>query len=204
MHTIHPFLDQFEKGKFTDDGLRRFAIQWYKTARAHKESFPYLIGTVSDDHVRMDLIRILDEEYGNGDPNRIHARLLFNFLQALGVTEEEVEHTPTDPLVQRFGEEVVRVWKNGPEALAFGLHYALEVMAAALHTALANGLESKDHFSPADIEYFLYHREAEQRHADVSRRGLEVYLHQPETSRGMQMGEQLLHSLYEAFHTMIN
>src|SRR5437773_644497 len=87
----HRFLTEFERQELGRDELKKFAIQWYKTARAHKQAFPTLIYNTRDDEIRFDLIDILNEEYGDGNRELIHARLLMRFLNALGLSERDVE-----------------------------------------------------------------------------------------------------------------
>lgn len=82
----HPFLDRFAAGELDDQGLRRFAVQWYKTARVHKRAFPYVVAVTRNDDIRFGLIHILNEEYGEGNSDRIHARLLERLLQRLGIS----------------------------------------------------------------------------------------------------------------------
>jgi pyrroloquinoline quinone (PQQ) biosynthesis protein C len=201
----HTFLTTFEKQSLSREQLKRFAIQWYKAAKAHKEAFPALIYNVRDDDVRFELIDILNEEYGNGNREKIHARLLFNFLKALGISEQEVATAATLPAVSRFADEVLQIWRDGsPASYAFGLHFALEYLAAALHTHFANGLERYKFLTENDIEYFTYHRIAEQRHADYSEIGFTRYAEdinsRPYLQAGIEKGIDLLQEFWDDFY----
>jgi pyrroloquinoline quinone (PQQ) biosynthesis protein C len=199
----HPFLTLFESECLSDVQLRRFAVQWYKTARKHKEAFPALVYNVKDDDVRFDLIEILNEEYGSGDRERIHARLLQRFLRALGVSEENVLSTPSLPAVDSFGEEVLRIWRDGDHVYAFGLHFALEYLASALHTHFAEGLSKYATLTEFDKEYFNFHRVAEKQHSDFSENGMLFYAttdgNRLLLQNGVDKGVELLGRLWGEF-----
>ncbi len=203
----HRFLVEFEHRQLTMEQLRRFAIQWYKTARAHKQAFPALIYNTKDDDIRFDLIDILNEEYGNGDRERIHARLLRRLLLALGILDCDVENSETLNAVKNFSEEVERIWKEEDPVYAFGLHFALEFLASSLHTHFARGLDKYTFLTLHDRSYFDYHKTAEKEHADFSERGFLVYAADQEAhnrlSNGVDKAIRLMDSLWEDFYQSI-
>jgi len=199
----HPFLQQFRDAQLPLEALRTFGILWYKTARYHKQAFPALIWNIPDDNVRFDLIDILREEYGNGDRTMIHASMLQRFLTALGVSEADVEATPTPAGIQAFGARVLEIWRGAPPAYAFGLHFALEYLAASLHTYFADGLEKYPFLSIGDRQYFEFHRAAEPMHADLSEAGFLHYAISEENraalTTSVEEGITLLNHLWDTF-----
>jgi pyrroloquinoline quinone (PQQ) biosynthesis protein C len=203
----HPFLIGFESERLDGAQLRKFAVQWYKTARKHKEAFPALIYNVKADDVRFDLIDILNEEYGSGDREKIHARLLQRFLGALGVSDEDVRDTPTLPAVDFFGEEVLRIWRDDNEVYAFGLHFALEYLASSLHVHFADGLSKYASLTEFDTEYFNFHKVAEKQHSDFSEGGILFYGITEENRlllrRGIETGIELLGRLWDDFQDYV-
>src|SRR5580700_2745575 len=93
----HRFLRNMSSRSLSDDQVRRFGIQWYKAAAAHKKAFPGLIYNTANDVVRFDLIHILRDEYGNGDVNSIHAFMLLRFLKSLGYSQSDIASYATIP-----------------------------------------------------------------------------------------------------------
>jgi len=203
----HLFLLRFETGRLERDQLIRFALAWYHTARRHKEAFPVVVWNTLDDDVRFDLIEILREEYGNGNRENIHARMLLRFLRALGIGDSDIRNAVLPAEIERFGREVLRIWKDSPPARAFGLHFALEYLAAALHKHFAVGLEKYEFLKTADREYFDYHRVAEEQHADHSEAGYLYYAADPQQrdllDSGVRDGMSLLESLWDAFNVYV-
>jgi pyrroloquinoline quinone (PQQ) biosynthesis protein C len=197
----HQFLINMNSKTLSDDQVRRFGIQWYKAAAAHKKAFPGLIYNTTNDVVRFDLIHILRDEYGNGDVNSIHGFMLLRFLRSLGYSEADIAGYSTIPEVQEFSRLVDDIWLHEHPVKAFGVHYALEVLAAEMHQAFGRGLRTAETASTFDMEYFDYHGVAEIEHADISDRGLLVYDEQPQNrallTDGLKQGKDLICLLWD-------
>ncbi len=196
--TAHPFFPKFRERK--DPGqIRRFAPQWHKAATNHKLAFPSLVFITRNDDTRQGLIQVLYDEYGNGDPTKIHAKLLGRFLAELGTSPD------TDlilPEVKQFGDTTLALWKGNDPVLAFGYHYALEYIAMDVHRAFAAGLEGYG-FSPEALEYFRYHSTAEEEHEQEACTGFLRYAEDPAARprllEGVKIGIQALEQMWDGF-----
>jgi pyrroloquinoline quinone (PQQ) biosynthesis protein C len=197
----HEFLRNMRSRTLSDGQVRRFGIQWYKAAAAHKKAFPGLIYNTPNDIVRFDLIHILRDEYGNGELNSVHAFMLLRFLKSLGYSESDISKYPMISEIQEFSRLVEDIWLHGNPVQAFGVHYALEVLAAEMHLAFGRGLRTAEQSSTFDMEYFDYHGIAEVEHADISDRGLQVYGEQPGNDsllrEGLVQGKELICLLWD-------
>ena len=167
----HPFLDQMCTKGMDRQTASRFAVQWFKAATAHKKSFPGLIYNSDNDDIRLGLINILDEEYGFGDPAEIHSRLLGSFLTALGIAPEQAHRAAATPGVTEFGRRVDEYWLGGAPKFAYGVHYALEFLAANMHKAFFSGV-SRLGLPDESVRYFRLHSTVEDEHAEKARAGL--------------------------------
>src|SRR5580692_4071383 len=197
----HHFLRNMNSKVLSADQVQRFGIQWYKAATAHKKAFPGLIYNTIDDVVRFDLIHILRDEYGNGNLHSIHASMLLRFLKSLGYSQADIASFPTIAEIQKFSERVDNIWLRQHPVKAFGVHYALEVLAAEMHQSFGRGLRTAADSASFDMEYFDYHGVAEIEHADVSDRGLLIYGNEPKNelllTEGMCLGKELICLLWD-------
>jgi pyrroloquinoline quinone (PQQ) biosynthesis protein C len=197
----HPFLRRMDALSLSDTQVRRFGVQWYKAATAHKKAFPGLIYNTTNDVVRFDLIHILRDEYGNGEVHSIHASMLLRFLKSLGLSESDIANEETIPEITKFSAMVDTIWLNDNPIRAFGVHYALEVLAATMHQSFGRGLRTAQNSAEFDLEYFDYHGIAEVEHADVSDRGLQIYSEKNENhdllEEGLKQGVELITLLWD-------
>ena len=202
----HPLLAAMRSDESSPDGVRGFAVQWYKAATAHKKAFPGLVYNIKDDEVRLGLIDILHEEYGFGELANVHARLLGRFLVALGIDTCDADRADAAKGVAYFSTEVDKAWVSAHPDFAYGVHYALEFLAANMHKAFYANV-SRLGLADDAVIYFKLHSTVEVEHAAKARRGLELLGTDDETrkrladgvERGTQLVESLLDGLEEAY-----
>src|SRR5215211_9555375 len=99
----HPFLQRFGEGDASEEGVRTFAIQYYRHVRVSRLYLAALIsGCREDERLQLALAGILFDEYGHLNPEETHPALYRRFLRALGIGEEEWEEPPTLPEIEMY------------------------------------------------------------------------------------------------------
>ncbi|HYF29129.1 MAG TPA: iron-containing redox enzyme family protein [Candidatus Paceibacterota bacterium] len=201
MASHHPFFSRFS-GEKTSEQIARFAAQWYLAARNHKRAFPFLVAITEDDETRRELIEILRDEYGNGEPDKVHARLLRKFMiEGAGLSADQIDSLEMIPEVAEFGETTLKVWRDGDPIVAYGYHYALERIAASIHPAFFEGLKGNG-FSPDSLEYFQYHSRAEEEHVHAAEAGFLRYDAEGDGEKlrqGAELGAAALAKMWDGF-----
>jgi pyrroloquinoline quinone (PQQ) biosynthesis protein C len=196
----HPLLDAMRSDLSTQDTARQFAVQWYKAATAHKKSFPGLVYNVKNDEVRLGLIDILYEEYGFGELDKVHARLLEGFLEALGLSAEDANAANSADGVAYFSHHVDECWLKADADFAYGVHYALEFLAANMHKAFYANV-ARLGLSEEAICYFKLHSTVEEEHAEKAHKGLTILANNEQAierlSAGMKRGTHLVEVLLD-------
>src|SRR5215207_6470202 len=99
----HPFLERFGDGDADAEGIRTFAIQYYRHVRVSRLYLAALISRCRDDEkLQLALAEVLFDEYGHLEPEETHPALYRRFLEALGIGEEEWEEPPTLPEIEMY------------------------------------------------------------------------------------------------------
>ncbi|MBV9159534.1 MAG: iron-containing redox enzyme family protein [Candidatus Kaiserbacteria bacterium] len=200
----HPFFAHFLQKK-TPEQVRRFAQQWYLAAKNHKVAFPHLVAITQDDETRRELIEILRDEYGNGDPDEVHARLLQKFLEE-GIGMPLPSSGDAVPEIAAFGDKTLTMWRDADPVTAFGYHYALERIAQDIHKVFLHGLENGG-FPLEVLKYFVYHSTAEEEHVRITKKGFDRYAADPSNREallnGVTAGEQALAGMWDGFERHI-
>ena len=202
MASCHPFFSRFS-GEKTPEQVGRFATQWYAAARNHKKAFPFLVAITQDDETRRELIEILRDEYGNGESDRIHAKLLGRFMtEGVGVSTDQIDSLEIIPEVAEFGDTTLRIWRDGDPVVAYGYHYALERIAASIHPVFFEGLMNCG-FPPDSLEYFRYHSRAEEEHVHAAEAGFLRYDAEGDGAKlrqGAELGVAALTKMWDGFN----
>ncbi len=150
-----------------------------------------------NEQLKGDLITILSEEYGSGNPRIMHALLFLKTIKSIGITKEEVDTTPKIPEVQSFEDTIEQVWSNKEQpARAYGIAYLFETIGANIHRAIHSGL-LKSQVPKESLEYSQLHCIAEEHHAKRVTNGLGVYeSEQSELLEGVEQGALALEKLW--------
>jgi pyrroloquinoline-quinone synthase len=99
----HPFLERFGDGDADAEGVRKFAVQYYRHVRVSRLYLAALISNCGhDESLQLALAEVLMDEYGHLNPEETHPALYRRFLTALGITEEEWEEPSTLPEIQLY------------------------------------------------------------------------------------------------------
>ena len=99
----HPFLERFGDGETGAEGVRTFAVQYYRHVRVSRLYLAALISNCRDDEkLQLALAEVLFDEYGHLDPEETHPALYRRFLEALGIGEEEWEEPATLPEIEMY------------------------------------------------------------------------------------------------------
>ena len=195
--TNNLFLDKFASKGMTKDQLKKFAIQWYKVISSHKVAFSGLVYNTPNELLRADLITILYDEYGLGDPKNMHTALFSRIFPEIGISQQELIKTKEIKEVEDFRKLVDKTWVNGSPAKAYGLVYLFEKIGVAFHTKFWEGLK-KSGISEYGLSYSKLHSVAEKEHAEIVVNGLEVYKDQiKDLEDGIKIGAGIMISLWK-------
>ena len=119
------------------------------------------------------LAEVLYDEYGAGDPNRLHAHLFATGMSAAGLRPEYgayVDEVPTEILHQNNAMSLFglhRRWRGA----AMGHLAAFEATSSVPSRQLAQGLERLG-FAPELVAYYTEHVEADAVHEQLAVRSL--------------------------------
>jgi len=108
---------------------------------------------------------MLHEHYGNNESTDTEARLLTRFLESLDLQVPSEDDNQRIDAVQIFADGMREVWTSSSDVAAFGAHFALEVAAALMHDAFAQGVIRSS--LRVDAAYFWYQESAKPQRADI-------------------------------------
>ena len=166
---VHPFLERFGNGDATEEGVRAFAVQYYRHVRVSRL---YLAGVISncghDEGLQLALAEILFDEYGHLNPDETHPALYRRFLAALGLTEEEWEAPQTIPEIQVYLSVHRELTRDPDVRLGLGaMGPASEWPVPPIYVRLAEGLKKATDLPDGALEIFTSHVTMDVTHARI-------------------------------------
>jgi pyrroloquinoline-quinone synthase len=166
---VHPFLERFGEGDADEEGVRTFAIQYYRHVRVSRLYLAALIsGCRDDERLQLALAGILFDEYGHLDPEETHPALYRRFLKALNITEDEWEAPRTLPEIELYIETHYALCRHPDIRLGLGaLGPASEWPVPPIYVRLTEGLKRSAGLPDEALEIFTSHVTMDVTHARI-------------------------------------
>lgn len=207
---VHPFLGRFGQGDTSEEGVRIFAIQYYRHVRVSRLYLAALISNCGhDEKLQLALAEILFDEYGHLDPEETHPALYRRFLRTLGVTEEEWEVPPTIPEVQLYISAHRELTRDPDIRLGLGaLGPASEWPVPPIYVRLTEGLKKATDLPDEALEIFTSHVTMDVAHARIMLEAIAPYAEDEEGQKKVREGAMrsldarsvMLDGLYKAVY----
>jgi pyrroloquinoline-quinone synthase len=187
---VHPFLERFGGGDASEEGVRTFAIQYYRHVRVSRLYLAALIsGCRDDERSQLALAGILFDEYGHMDPEETHPALYRRFLSALGITEEEWEAPRTLPEIELYIETHYALSRHPDIRLGLGaLGPASEWPVPPIYVRLTEGLKKSAGLPDEALEIFTSHVTMDVEHAHIMMDAVAPYAENEEGQRRVREG----------------
>ncbi len=187
---VHPFLERFGEGDVSEEGVRTFAIQYYRHVRVSRLYLAALISNCGhDEKLQLALAEILFDEYGHLNPDETHPALYRRFLTALDITEEEWEDPPTIPEVQLYISAHRELTRDPDIRLGLGaMGPASEWPVPPIYVRLTEGLKKAVELSDEALEIFTSHVTMDVTHARIMMDAAAPYAEDEESQQKVREG----------------
>lgn len=207
---MHPFLERFGGGDTDVEGVKVFAIQYYRHVRVSRLYLAALISNCRDDErLQLALAGILFDEYGELNPDQTHPALYRRFLKALGLTEEEWGAPPTLPEIELYISAHYEMCRHPDLRLGLGaLGPASEWPVPPIYVRFAEGLRKASGLTEEALEIFTSHVIMDVAHARIMMESITPYAQDEEgqrivregTMRSLNARKVMLDGLYRAVY----
>ena len=207
---VHPFLDRFGEGDANEEGVRAFAIQYYRHVRVSRLYLAALISNCGhDEKLQLSLAEILFDEYGHLNPEETHPALYRRFLTALGISEQEWEAPPTIAEIQLYVSVHRELTRDPDFRLGLGaLGPASEWPVPPIYVRLSEGLRKATDLPEEALEIFTSHVTMDVAHARIMMDAIVPYVEDEEGQKKVREGVRrsldarsvMLDGLYKAVY----
>ena len=187
---VHPFLERFGEGDVSEQGVRLFAIHYYRHIRVSRLYLAALIANCDhDEKLQLALAEILFDEYGHLNPAETHPALYRRFLTTLGITEEEWEAPPTLPEIQLYISAHRELTGDRDVRLGLGaLGPASEWPVPPIYVRLVEGLKKATDLPEEALEIFTSHVTMDVTHARIMMEAVAPYAEDEEGQKRVREG----------------
>ena len=168
----HPFYQDWQAGKLSRESLQLYAAQYYR----HVEAFPKhlrVLAARSEESLRSIVLENLAEEE---NPSAPHPKLWRDFAASLGVSEDDIAHSPSLPGTRNVVQKFREICGDRSVTEAVAALYAHESQVPEIATTKIDGLKRFYGITqPEALAYFIVHEEADKLHRAAWRNWLEEH-----------------------------
>lgn len=160
------FFRAFEAEYLTLEQLRVFLCHYHYFCKHFVKLLEGLLFNTPLEQVQMriELVKTLHSELGNGQLAQAHITLLDRFTQALGLTPNDLDATTPLPEVRKYMQLLHRLFIESDYLTALGAETAVEITAVSEFKYFYPGLRKYSFFQDDDIFFFKFHLQEEQCH----------------------------------------
>lgn len=162
------FFEAFRDRTLDTEQFQIFLRQYHYFCKHFVKSLEGLLYRTPVDELdmRVELIKTLYSELGNGRSEHAHITQLERFAAAAGLDPADLQQTRPLPEVAAYLLTLNRLFTQSDYLVALGAELAVETTAASEFRHFYPGLQKYPAFSEADLSFFRSHLEEEQAHSD--------------------------------------
>ncbi len=162
----HPFLKKLSSGTYNQDGVIFTLKQFGKIVMPFTAAICKLMGNAPDIKSRFMLMDNLYEEMGGDNLNQCHPMLYLKMLDSIGISESNLEKTPTISSIRILNSTIYDAVANKSFSVGCAwLGYGGELTIPNNFPYLVEGI-IKSFNSNIDMDFWGRHGERDQEHSD--------------------------------------
>ncbi len=177
----HEFLTRCQSGQLIPEEVRALSTQMYKFCKKFNRILIGIMHRCQDEAARVALAENLFEELGGGEPERTHPAIFRRFTRALGIDDDTLEATATEPetaaMIDTYFEMANRY---GYLAALSGVCYASEGIVSNLYSILQQGILATSSVPEKALEFFHLHIHLDDGHAEKFAQVIESHITETE------------------------
>ncbi|MGL4882686.1 MAG: TenA family transcriptional regulator, partial [Waterburya sp.] len=137
----HQFLTRCRTQSLTLDEVKILAVQMYKFCHEFCNILSTILANCPNLDAQMVIMENLMDETGLGNPNMAHPELYRRFTRALGIDDQTLDATPTNPETQKLINTYLKLANEYGYLAAVGaVCFASEGIVNTLYTQLRAGI----------------------------------------------------------------
>ncbi|HVR96175.1 MAG TPA: iron-containing redox enzyme family protein [Thermoanaerobaculia bacterium] len=183
----HPFFKEVRSSELTRDKVGIFLGQWWHPLHYFPNFLSRTISQVPVLEMKTAICKILNQELGEGNPERAHERVYVTTMEDAGFDRAVVAEAPpfeeTRRLVQRYEEA------SGDRLSALGFVYGTEVADLAMVAGIGNAVRRVSGMQ--DLPWVDIHIQQEPDHVDQANEALEAGFSNEEVDQIVASAEEM-------------
>ncbi len=202
----NPYVAALREGRLAKDDFVETQIQFYFAVVFFSRPMAAVAAKIPDMRLRVDILRNVWEEHGEGTEHDQHGSTFLELLHRLdGVSEEDIDHRPLWPEVRMFNTTLTGACVMDEYLVGVGVMGMIERMFADISAWIGAAVIERGWLARDRMIHYSLHQELDVRHAADFFNVLRPAWEEAEESRyyieqGMRLGAHAFYTLYEGLY----
>ncbi|MBD2614393.1 MAG: iron-containing redox enzyme family protein [Nostoc sp. ZfuVER08] len=175
--SLHPFVQRFAKGEFSQDAIRQFAMKMLPGSNRFNMAFLKVASKMDSYYARTIMLENAFTEHGQLKPDLAHVALFMRFMKGIDCPKIDVNANDGAFLIPALRFKKFEFCDDEPVVRSLGRFAAIEQVLPAIFTKYIEGLRKifkgiDDH----TIEYFHIHCHLDPEHTDELIQVTQLYI----------------------------
>lgn len=209
-YRVNPYFANLKGKTFAKEDFIETQIQFYFAVVFFSRPMAALAAKIPNTSLRIEVVRNVWEEHGEGDPARIHGHTFLALLDRLGgMSANDVNRRTLWPEVRIFNTTLVGACVLDEYLIGVGIMGIIERMFCEISTWIGHGIVENGWLTREQMIHYNLHEELDIKHSQDFFDILKPAWSGSEEDRyaieqGLRMGAALFNGLYEDLWTRRN
>lgn len=198
----NPYFKAVKDGSFTKEDFLETQIQFFFAVIFFSRPMAALSAKIPTADLRVEIVRNVWEEHGEGDPLKVHGTTFVEFLSRVGgVTPEQIESRALWPEVRAFNTMLSGACVLDEYLTGVGVMGMIERMFADISAWLGRGIVERGWLTKEKMIHYCLHEKIDIKHSDDFFNILEKAWDRSEENKyaieqGLWLGAYIFNQLY--------
>ncbi len=202
----NPYLVALHDGSFEREDFLATQVQFYYCVLFFSRPMAAVAAKIPDPELRVEVLRNVWEEHGEGDPGRMHGATFREFLRRLGgIEREQLDREPLWPETRLFNTALAGAGVLDEYFVSVAMLGMIERMFSEISSWIGRGVVARGWMAEHEMVHYDLHEVLDVRHAQDFFDVLEGSWESDPASRyyieqGMWLGACAFDTLYRGLH----
>ena len=197
----NPYFESLKNKQFLFEDFVETQIQFYWAVTFFSRPMAALAAKIPSTNLRMEIVRNVWEEHGEGNPKNVHGHTFIELLGRLGVNTEEIESKSLSENIRIFNTCLSGCCVLDDYRIGVGVMGMIERMFCEISTWIGEGMVKNEWIKEEKLIHYNLHKDLDMKHSDDFFDVLRETWGSSEEGdylieQGLRMGVKLFNSLY--------
>jgi len=165
-YRANPYFTALEEGTFSRDDFVSTQVQFYFCVLFFPRPMAAVAAKIPDAALRVEVVRNVWEEHGEGEPGRMHGVTFVEFLRRLaGIEQAELDRTALWPEARLFNTALAGAGVLDDHLVSVAMLGTIEAMFAELSGRIGRAVVARGWLPADEMIHYDLHEQLDVKHA---------------------------------------